>query len=185
MKKRFFMSFIVLLMTSHIAAASTALSSSKESSYKENILNEAEQHGLSRVQLDESQTFRLTRDGTVLGTLIQGKGWVREVQPVCFIGWSKDGKKIDAFIPTVGQGDWETVGCHKVDSVGLISKKDDANVKVAVVYTTEAPGRYSNAYFILGVEPSDDNLIYDEKTTVKFQNSYLKNIAALRKAYQQ
>ncbi len=93
-------------------------------------------------------------------------------------------KSMHSFQPSV-RATWETVGCHKVDSVGLISKKDDANVKVAVVYTTEAPGRYSNAYFIVGVEPSDDNLIYDEKTTVKFQNSYLKNIAALRKAYQQ
>lgn len=185
MKKFFIFIVLILAMYSSISVASIISIEHDDFTYKIKLIDEAKSYGLSRVELDESQTFRLTRDGTVLGTLIQGKGWVREVQPVCFIGWSKDGKKIDAFIPTVGQGDWETVGCHKVDSVGLISKKDDANVKVAVVYTTEAPGRYSNAYFIVGVEPSDDNLIYDEKTTVKFQNSYLKNIAALRKAYQQ
>lgn len=184
MTKGVFTSFLLLLMTSHIAAASTFLSLSKEDSYKENIFNEAKKHDLARVEIDESQTFQVNRDGKTLGTLIQGKGWIKEVQPVCFIGWSKNGSKIDAFISTVGQGDWETLGCHKVDSVGLISKKDDENVKIAMVYTTEAPGRYSNAYFIFGIPPSGDNLTYDEKTTLKFQNLYLKTISALRESYQ-
>ena len=143
----------------------------------------ARYNGLDRGELDRNQIFTVIQNGKTLGTLIAGKGWSKEIQPVCFIGWSKDGKSIDQFMPTIGQGDWETVGCHKIDSVGLISKKDDQNAKLAVIYTIEASDHYGNDYYVVGFNKSND-IFYDESTTEKFQNSYLKTIADLRKVYQ-
>lgn len=183
MKKFFSYSALALMMFSPLALASVSLSQPKSTEFDKAIITEAEHHGLSRIELDKSQTFTVLNNGKVLGTLIQGKGWVREVQPVCFVGWSKDGKKIDQFMPTIGQGDWETVGCHKVESVGLISKKDDENAKLAVIYTIEASDHYGNDYYVVGFNKSDD-IFYDASTTEKFQNSYLKTMADLRKVYQ-
>ncbi len=168
---------------SHPALSSVLLKHSILYDLDKTIITEAEHHGLSRIELDKSQTFTVLNNGKVLGSLIQGKGWIREVQPVCFIGWSKDGKKIDQFMPTIGQGDWETVGCHKVDSVGLISKKNDDNAKLSVIYTIEAADHYGNDYYVIGFNKEND-IYYDAGTTEKFQNSYLKTIADLRKVYQ-
>ncbi|WP_367143894.1 hypothetical protein [Pantoea stewartii] len=173
-----------LLVISPIANASITLSKPHSNDYEKAIIQEAQHEGLERVELDKNQTFDLIKNGKVLGTLVQGKGWVREVQPVCFIAWTKDSKKSDQFIQTIGQGDWETVGCHKVDSVGLISKKDDPATKVAVIYTTEAPDHYANDYYILGLKSGDNSIYYDQSVTEKFQNSYIKNLSELRKAYQ-
>jgi len=173
-----------LLVISPIANASITLSKPHSNDYEKTIIQEAQHEGLERVELDKNQTFDLIKNGKVLGTLVQGKGWVREVQPVCFIAWTKDSKKSDQFIQTIGQGDWETVGCHKVDSVGLISKKDDPATKVAVIYTTETPDHYANDYYILGLKSGDNSIYYDQSVTEKFQNSYIKNLSELRKAYQ-
>ncbi|MDJ0038687.1 hypothetical protein [Pantoea allii] len=173
-----------LLVISPLANASVILSKPHSNDYEKSIVQEAQHAGLERVELDKAQTFDLVKDGKVLGTLVQGKGWIREVQPVCFIAWTKDSKKSDQFIQTIGQGDWETVGCHKVDSVGLISKKDDPATKIAVIYTTEAPDHYGNDYYILGLKDDSDSIYYDQGVTEKFQNSYIKNLSQLRKAYQ-
>jgi hypothetical protein len=183
MKSNIFYPLLVLLLSSHFANASLSLSQPKSLVYEKNILSKAEQNGLSRVELDKNQTFNVIEDGRFLGTLIQGKGWVRQVQPVCFIGWSEDGKNITQFIPTIGQGDWETVGCHKVDSVGFISKKDDVNTRIAVIYTIEAPDHYGNDYYVMGFK-NDGSVYYDNNVTEKFQNSSLKTISELRKVYQ-
>ncbi|WP_324021315.1 hypothetical protein GC090_08110 [Pantoea sp. JZ29] len=173
-----------LLVISPIANASITLSKPHSNHYEKTIIQEAQHEGLERVELDKAQSFDLIKNGKVLGTLVQGKGWIRDVQPVCFIAWTKDSKKSDQFIQTIGQGDWETVGCHKVDSVGLISKKDVPATKVAVIYTTEAPDHYGNDYYILGLKSGDDSIYYDQSVTEKFQNSYIKNLTELRKAYQ-
>ncbi|WP_150105791.1 hypothetical protein [Pantoea sp. At-9b] len=183
MRINFWFAILLLLLSSHFASASVSLLQPKSLAYQKNIIAEAEHSGLSRVELDKSQTFDVVKDGKLQGTLIQGKGWVREVQPVCFIGWSKDGENINQFIQTIGQGDWETVGCHKVDSVGFISKKDDENEKIAVIYTIEAPDHYGTDYYVMGLK-AGDGVYYDNSTTEKFQNSSLKTIAELRKAYQ-
>lgn len=183
MKSNIFYPLLALLLSSHFASASVSLSQPKSPAYEKSILSKAEQNGLSRVELDKNQTFNVVEDGRFLGTLIQGKGWVREVHPVCFIGWSKDGKNIDQFIPTIGQGDWETVGCHKVDSVGVISKKDNANARIAVIYTIEASDHYGNDYYVMGFK-NDDGIYYDNDVTENFQNSSLKTISELRKVYQ-
>ncbi|WP_162286505.1 hypothetical protein [Pantoea stewartii] len=173
-----------LLVISPIANASITLSKPHSNDYEKTIIQEAQHEGLERVELDKAQSFDLIKNGKVLGTLVQGKGWIRDVQPVCFIAWTKDSKKADQFIQTIGQGDWETVGCHKVDSVGLISKKDVPATKVAVIYTTEAPDHYGNDYYILGLKSGDDSIYYDQSVTEKFQNSHIKNLSELRKAYQ-
>jgi len=173
-----------LLVISPIANASITLSKPHSNDYEKTIIQEAQHEGLERVELDKAQSFDLIKNGKVLGTLVQGKGWIRDVQPVCFIAWTKNSKKSDQFIQTIGQGDWETVGCHKVDSVGLISKKDVPATKVAVIYTTEAPDHYGNDYYILGLKSGDDSIYYDQSVTEKFQNSYIKNLSELRKAYQ-
>lgn len=183
MQSNIFYPLLALLLSSHFANASVSLSQPKSPAYEQGILAKATQYGLSRVELDKNQTFDVVKDGRFLGTLIQGKGWVREVQPVCFIGWSKDGKNVDQFIPTIGQGDWETVGCYKIDSVGFISNKNDINIRVAVIYTVEAPDHYGNDYYVMGFK-SDDSVYYDNDVTEKFQNSSLKTISELRKVYQ-
>lgn len=184
MKKIILISFFVGLFNSSLASAAVTLTQSKLSEYNDDIKAEATSNGLSRVELDKRQTFDVIKDGKTLGTLIQGKGWVREVQPVCFIGWSKDGEKINHFIQTIGQGDWETVGCHKVSSVGIISKNDDPDTKIAVIYRVEIMGGYSDAYYIFGLKNSNGSIYYDADVSARFENAYLKTIANLRKAYQ-
>jgi hypothetical protein len=182
--KFFILHFLsIFILSVSTASAQTSLTKINSFIFEGDAIIASEKNGFNHVQLDNKQTFSVMKDGKVLGTLVQGRGWLKDMQPVCFIGWSKDGKKIDQFMPTIGQGDWETVGCHKVESVGLISKKDDENARVAVIYTVEASDHYGNDYYVVGFNKSDD-IFYDASTTEKFQNSYLKTIADLRKVYQ-
>ena len=182
--KQFLLLTLLLLLVSYPALSKVSLKHGDSLALKKILIAEAEHYGLGKVEINNNQSFLIVSNGRVLGTLIQGKGWLRETQPVCFIGWSKDNKKIDSFIPTVGQGVWEPVGCPTIDSVGLISKKDDDYAKIAVIYTIELSGRYGNDYYILSINDLNGRLFYDEETTGKFQNSYLKTIQDLRKAYQ-
>ncbi|WP_156150580.1 hypothetical protein [Pantoea sp. BL1] len=52
-----------------------------------------------------------------------------------------------------------------------------------MIYTIEAAVHYGTDYYVMGVK-AGDGVYYDDGTTEKFQNSSLKNIAELRKAYQ-
>jgi hypothetical protein len=183
MSSSFFL-MVSLLLISCPALSQISLKHENSSVFKGTVISDAEHYGLINVEVDNDQSFTIVSDGKVLGAIIQGKGWLRETQPVCFIGWSGENKKIDKFIPTIGQGDWETVGCHKIESVGLISKKDDENARVAIIYTVELSRRFGTDYYILSINKFNGRLQYDEETTKSFQNSYLRNIQALRKAYQ-
>lgn len=117
-----------------------------------------------------------------MGTLIQGKGWMRDVHPVCFVGWVTNDQQVDYFMETIGVGDWETADCDDVESVGFISKPEDSEKRIAVVYSVDTRGQSANNYVVFGL--NDNEFFYDEKTTERFQNSYLKTLTSLRKKYQ-
>ncbi|WP_128602725.1 hypothetical protein [Pantoea wallisii] len=183
MKAKLYCCLFTFLVTWKVASAMTTLSPGDKQEYKSAIIAQAQQNGLERVEVNPEQTFSVTRDSKPIGMLIQGKGWAKEVHPVCFIGWSKDGKHVDQFFLTIGQDEWEATGCHKISSVGVISGKSAQQVKIAVIYEVEAPDHYASNYYILGIKDTNDDIYYDQVTTNKFQNSYLKTIAELRKAY--
>lgn len=143
----------------------------------------AEEAGLSNVSIDAKQTFDIISDGKRLGSLVQGKGWVRDVHSICFINWSTEQNPTAFFMQTIGADDWETADCDKVESVGMISKPGDKEVKIAIFYRIYARVRYTEDFVVLGLK-NNNEIYYDKKTTERFQNVDFKNVAAMRKEYQ-
>lgn len=175
---------LTLSMGSFLAVAGTELKIPEINYVYTPIIKKATETGLSNVKVDTKQSFEIFNDGKKIGTLLQGKGWLRDVHPVCFIGWSTANNSNAFFMKTMGVDDWESVDCDKVEAVGVISKTNDKNIKLAVIYKVDARGQYSQDYIVLGLNNKNE-IYFDEKTTERFQNSYLKNIRDLRKSYQQ
>lgn len=184
MKVTNFIIGLTFSISSAFSIAGTVLENPEPGNTYKHVIEKAAGTGLSNVKIDTQQSFDILNNGERLGTLVQGKGWLRDVHPVCFIGWSTANNSNAFFMKTMGVDDWETVDCDKVESVGVISKSSDKNVKIAIIYKVDARGQYSQDYVILGLKNKDE-LYFDEETTERFQNSYLKSIHDLRKSYQQ
>lgn len=182
MKYISFICGIVFSLASATVNAEIALKGYNSVEINGAITQKAEKEGLANIDIDSKQTFMIVKDGTNIGTLIQGRGWLRNVHPVCFVGWSTDNININFFMQTIGVDDWETADCDKIESVGVISKSNDSEPKIAVIYTVDTRGETSKDYVILGIRNEND-VFYDKKITEKFQNSYIKDISGLRKAY--
>jgi len=173
----------VLSISSAFSVAGTTLKKIDSNSFNDFVTEKASSTGLSNVKIDTTQTFDIFTNNKKLGTLVQGKGWLRDVHPVCFIGWSAGHRPDGFFMQTMGADDWETVDCDKVQAVGILSRSDDKNVKIAVIYKVDVRGQYSQDYVVLGVK-DDEDIFYDKDTTEHFQNSYVKDLASMRKEYQ-
>ncbi len=174
---------LALSISSAFSIAGTTLKTPESNLFNSSVTEKATETGLSNVKIDSKQTFDILSNGKKLGTLVQGKGWLRDVHPVCFVSWSTDQHSDAFFMQTMGADDWETVDCDKVESVGVLSRSDDKDVKIAVIYKVDVRGQYSQDYIILGIK-NHDEVYYDENNTEKFQNSYVKDIAAMRKKYE-
>lgn len=174
---------LVLSISSFISIAGTTLKKPESNLIDSSVTKKAAETGLSNVKIDSTQTFDILSNGRKLGTLVQGKGWVRDVHPICFISWSTEQHSSAFFMQTMGADDWETVDCDKVESVGILSRSDDKDVKIAVIYKVDVRGQYSQDYIVLGINNGGE-VYYDESITEKFQNSYIKDIVAMRKKYE-
>lgn len=170
-------------LISSSALADTVLKNSDITAVSNAITLKAEANGLSNVELDSKQTFDVVRGGSKLGTLVQGRGWKRDIHPVCFVAWSTNNKDVDLFKTTIGVDDWETADCDKIDAVGLISKPEESETKIAVVYSVDTRGQASHHYVIFGLRNKNE-LFYDSRITVSFENSYVNTLSELRKKYQ-
>lgn len=170
-------------LISSSALADTVLKTSGAPAVSNAITEKAEGNGLSNVELDSKQTFDVVSDGSKLGTLVQGRGWMRDIHPICFVAWSTNNKDVDFFKTTIGVDDWETADCDKIDAVGLISKPEESDTKIAVVYSVDTRGQASHNYVIFGLRNKNE-LFYDSRTTARFENSYVNTISELRKKYQ-
>ena len=174
---------IALSISSTFSIAETTLKYPDSDSGYISIVEKAAKAGLARVKIDDKQTFNIIKNNNSIGTLVQGKGWLRDLHPVCFIGWSAGHRSNAFFMQTMGADDWETVDCDKVQAVGILSQSDDKNIKIAVIYKVDIRGQYSQDYVVLGIK-DDEDIFYDKDTTERFQNSYIKDLAAMRKEYQ-
>ncbi|WP_380184663.1 hypothetical protein [Kalamiella sp. sgz302252] len=174
---------IALSISSTFSIAGTTLKYPDSDSGYISIIKKAEKAGLADVNIDDKQKFNIINDNKNIGILVQGKGWLRDVHPVCFIGWSADHRPNAFFMQTMGADDWETVDCDKVQAVGIISRSDDKNIKIAVIYKINVRGQYSQDYVILGIKDGE-SIFYDKNTTERFQNSYIEDLVAMRKEYQ-
>ncbi|MEW5290792.1 hypothetical protein ABW286_16680 [Erwinia papayae] len=170
-------------VSSAFAFAGVSLNAAGSAAGYTALTAKAVEAGLANVKIDSQQTFDVIEEGKKLGTLVQGKGWVRDVHPVCFVAWITNNQHISYYMETIGVGDWETADCDDVESVGFISKPQDSEKRIAVIYSVDTQGQTANNYVIFGLKNKNE-IFYDEKTTVRFQNSYLKTLSALRKSYQ-
>lgn len=181
---------LLMVFFAPFSLAGMTLSPLKLIDNKDFVIEQIERHDLERVDINHNQTFHLYSKNKEIGTLIQGKAWRKTTQPVCFIAWSKNGKVIDQFMETIGQGEWEAVGCHEVQSVGIISQQNENDVKIATIYRTELPvhdgdgvrneNDYGTDYYVVGVNSSARNITFDTALTEKFQNTEIKTIAEMR-----
>lgn len=113
----------------NLALANITLKSSDAFSLVGAITEKASENGLINAELYKKQTFDIVEDGKKLGTLIQGKGWMRDVHPVCFVGWAKNSQHIDYFMETIGVGDWETADCIVVRLLKMILITNNQKLK--------------------------------------------------------
>ncbi|MCX8964261.1 hypothetical protein [Erwinia psidii] len=174
---------LICSISSAFAIADVRLNASEPATVYTALTEKAVQAGLANVNIDSAQTFDVIQQGKKLGTLVNGKGWLRDVHPVCFIGWSTAADPRAFFMQTMGADAWETVDCDKVESVGVISESGDKNLKIAVIYQVDVRGEYSRDYIVLGLK-ENDKLDYDAEKTVFFQKTDIKDIPEFRRLYQ-
>ncbi|KAB8310347.1 hypothetical protein EH228_10990 [Erwinia endophytica] len=173
-----------LLLMTNIASASTTLKTFDSASLQAQAVESAKAEGVTNVNIIKDQSFSINKDGSPVGFIISVKGKLKEMQSVCLIGWSLDGKKLIKLLPTVGFGEWQSVTCAGVNAVGVVSKKDDQDLKLGIIYHTMTRFNDSPDYYILGVNSVDKTIFYDSKTTHKLDSSEAKNIAELRRDLQ-
>lgn len=178
------MSLFILFLSTNVVVAATTLKAFDSISLQGQIAKSASAEGITNVDIFKGQSFSINENDKTIGFLIPAKGKLKEMQSVCLIGWSLDGKNLASILPTVGFGDWQSVTCAGVNAVGVVSKKDDKNIKIGIIYHTMTRFNDSPDYFILNVDQENKTLVYDSITTSKLENSEAKNISEMRRDLQ-
>lgn len=175
---------LAIMLSSFLSFAGLTISPFRSLPDESLLIEQIETPDLKRAEINHSQTFHLYNGNKEVGALIQGRAWINTTQPVCFIAWSRNGKVIDQFIETIGHGDWETVGCHEIYAVGVISQQNEDHVKIATIYQIELPANHNDGYgidyYVLDFNLSTGKIIFDKGLTEKFQNSGIMSIAEMR-----
>ncbi|EXU74461.1 hypothetical protein [Erwinia mallotivora] len=176
--------FLILLFSTNIASASAILQKFDSAPLKQQIIESVKADKVTNVKLIGNQSFSVSKNDNLIGFIIPLKGKLKEMQSVCMIAWSQDGKKLTNLISTVGFGDWQSVTCAGVNAVGVVSGKESSDIKIGVIYHTMTRFNDSYDYYILGVDEQKRALFYDKETTDKLENSTAKNIPELRRDVQ-
>ncbi|MEW5290790.1 hypothetical protein ABW286_16670 [Erwinia papayae] len=176
--------FLILLFPINIASASAILQKFDPAPLKKQITESAKADKVTNVELIENQSFSVSKGDNLIGFIIPLKGKLKEMQSVCMIAWSQDGKKLTNLISTVGFGDWQSVTCAGVNAVGVVSGKESSDIKTGVIYHTMTRFNDSSDYYILGIDEQKKTLFYDKETTDKLESSTAKNISDLRRDVQ-
>ncbi len=174
---------LLLIALSFYADAGTLLTPVNVRPYEKSIYNESIKHSIEGGTPLEKQSFTLTENGKDVGTFIAGRGFNTHDDNVCFVGWSEKIPAVKTVIPTIGFDDWEAEVCYQTRAVGIISNKNDKNIKIAVIYEAASPNSVANETLIFTVIRPKGDIELDKELTNKIGSSGYKTIKELKDAY--
>lgn len=174
---------IMMLLSINVATASAKLSVSNPLPFESALTEKVRPLGMTGVELFDKQSFAVKNNGKLLGVMLPGKGLLRADYPACFIGWSVNGKTVETALPTIGFDQWNGESCEEVIAVGVISPPDDAEVKIAVIYTGKTIVETAQVPVILAVDPKRNRLVIDYALTEKVNYALLNNIPEIRRYF--
>ncbi|PWC10123.1 hypothetical protein [Brenneria corticis] len=170
------------MLTSTSIFASTSLQSINATIFEKPLYQKALKYSINGGSPVDEQNFKININNQEAGYFISGKGFNQNDDNVCFVGWSVNKPEIIKLIPTIGFSNWEAEVCNKTKSVGIISAKDSAVVKLAVVYEAASPNAIANESVVFTID-KNNNLEIDATLTDKIGSLGATNIAELRKLY--
>jgi hypothetical protein len=107
------------------------------------VLNRAGQDQIRGATAFQKQSFRLSQNGALIGTLVSGRGYVQTSEKledgspierlICFLALAQTSGAID-LVRTIGTGEWEAESCTSIEAAGIVTATGSAAQKIAIVY---------------------------------------------------
>lgn len=134
---------------------------------------------LQGVQIDGSQSYRISERGRVLGSLVSGLGQGAGATYMgCFVALVQDGAT--QVVPTIGHGNWEAQTCGGVAAMGIVALRDDI-VLIGIVYEASSPNAHGREPVIIRWSRKDRTMLPDEELSQLASESNGQTISAMRR----
>ncbi|WP_380184665.1 hypothetical protein [Kalamiella sp. sgz302252] len=172
-----------LALFSQLAVASPHLAAVDADVFAPSLAAKAQSLDIAGAEPFGQQTFAVRDKGQPLGVLVPGKGLLRVDMNACFIGWSRDGKTLANLTPTIGFGQFKGEACEDVTSIGVISQKDDGELKIAVIYTATTLVQTSLVAVVLAYDPQAHAFVVDNALTKRVNSADIDSVPKIRLFY--
>jgi len=172
-----------LALLTPLAAASPHLAAVDADAFAPSLAEKALSLDIAGAEPSGQQTFAVRDNGQLLGVLVPGKGLLRADMNACFIGWSRDGKTVASLTPTIGFAQFDGEACEDVTSVGVISRPDDSELKIAMIYTATTLVETSLVAVVLAYDPQTRSLVVDKALTKRVNDAELDSVPKIRRFY--
>lgn len=166
------------------ASASVTLSATSVTSYEKSVYEEGEKLAIENAAPLDKQSFSLTSDNKKLGDFITGQGFSDKETNICFVSWATQAGKVDLLVPTIGKDDWEAEICNKTIAVGILSKDEEPQIKVGVIYLAQSPNALATESIIFSIDKEKQTLSLDQALTEKIGSQGATSLGSLRRLYQ-
>ena len=166
------------------ASASVTLSATSVTSYEKSVYEEGEKLAIENAAPLDKQSFSLTSDNKKLGDFITGQGFSDKDTNICFVSWATQAGKVDLLVPTIGKADWEAEVCNKTIAVGILSKDEEPQIKVGVIYLAQSPNALATESIIFSIDKEKQTLRLDQALTGKIGSQGATSLGSLRRLYQ-
>lgn len=172
-----------LALFTQLAAGSPHLAAVESDTFAPSLAEKALSLEIAGAEPFGQQTFAVRDSGQLLGVLVPGKGLLRADINACFIGWSRNGKTVATLTATIGFAQFDSEACEDVTSVGVISRPDDSELKIAVIYTATALVQTSLVAVVLAYDPQTLSLVVDNALTKRVNDADLDSVPKIRRFY--
>ncbi|WP_414147515.1 hypothetical protein ACMGGR_18280 [Erwinia sp. BNK-24-b] len=166
------------------ASASVTLGATSVTSYEKSVYEEGEKLAIENAAPLDKQSFSLTSDNKKLGDFITGQGFSDKDTNICFVSWATQAGKVDLLVPTIGKADWEAEVCNKTIAVGILSKDEEPQIKVGVIYLAQSPNALATESIIFSIDKEKQTLRLDQALTEKIGSQGATSLGSLRRLYQ-
>ncbi len=139
---------------------------------------QAKRQGWRKIMATPAQSFRITRSGREVATLVTGEATFASGVPGCFAAIVQ-GDRV-ALVPTVGTGDYETTSCGKPVAAGLLSPREP--VTIGVLFAAYSPNAEGIEPVALRWRASDGTLTIDAAGSRRASLAGAQTIAQMRRA---
>jgi len=151
------------------AASAKTIAATKQSAVKK---------GWTDIVVTQAQSFQMVSGNRSVATLVTGKATLAPYVPGCFAAVVQ-GNRV-ALVPTIGQGEYETISCGKPVAVGILSPTDP--VSIGVIFKAYSPTAEGFEPVALRWDASAHTLTIDAERSRKASLAGAQSIADMRRS---